>query len=187
MVGNSGCKGQKMKKILGYVAVVLLVAAGYVGWTWYKFAAVTTIDPKGGIYASDDLELWIDLNLMMPGPARRWACAKLREREREALGGQNSRTPYGCDEGFDPNAKVDRVASLIEAQLGNTEYLAKRKNATTTQIDEAKACVRAKLTAGITEDLRKQLTAEIPEGDSIIVLSQMASKADEECLAAAGL
>lgn len=176
-----------MKKILGYIAMVVLAAAGYVGWTWYSFAAVTPIDPQRGIYGTDGLELWIDLNAMMPGPARRWGCETLRAREREALGGQNSLPPYGCQEGFDPNAKVDRVASMIEAQLGNTEYLAKRQNATATQIEEAKTCVRAKLTAGITEDLRKQLTAEIPEGDSIITLSQMASKADEECLAAAGL
>jgi hypothetical protein len=176
-----------MKKILGYVAMIVVAVAGYVGWTWYSFAAVTPIDPQRGVYGSDDLELWIDLNVMMPGPMRRWACETLRAREREALGGQNSLPPYGCHPDFDPNAKVDIVASMIEANLNNTEYLAKRKNATTQQIEEAKTCVRAKLTAGITDDLRAQLTAEIPEGDSIIVLSQMASKADEECLAAAGL
>lgn len=104
-------------KVVTIVAVVAFALSATIVGRWYYTAAIEEVDPDQGVYGMSGLELWIDLNVRMPGFARQWGCDTLRARENAALGGQNSLPPYGCDPAFDRDANASTYDSVVNANL----------------------------------------------------------------------
>lgn len=177
----------KLKKILLFIIVMALGTVGMMGWKWYKVTTVATIDPQRGVYGMDDMEIWIDINVRLPAPMRKWACQTLRNREKVVLGGQNTMAPYGCSADFNPSKTYDTADAVIEGHLRNTEYLAGKKGADAGQTAAAKACVADALKAGATPEIREGLAADPMVSDAIIAMQRLATAAQKECLTNAGL
>lgn len=68
------------RSVLVLSLAILVALAGVLGWRWYAYATA------GEPYE----EVGIELNSRMPGPLRRWTCARVRERHPGTL------PPYGC-------------------------------------------------------------------------------------------
>jgi hypothetical protein len=134
-------------KIVGIAVLAGVALVGLVGAKWYQTAALEPIDPQRGIYGMDGLEIWIDINARMPAFARDWGCNTLRERERAALGGQNSLPPYSCQPGFGTMPDVSTFETVVNANLGQV----------TAELDAARitairACFDTRLAAEVTQD-----------------------------------
>ncbi len=176
-----------IKKVLGWLAVIVVLVAGYVLQDWYRFAKYSEIDPKRGIYGNDHLEVWIDINARMPKPMREWACAALLEREAKVIGGIG-RPPYGCDPGFDPNAEGPAMSkALIDSMILNAASMAEAQGATPEQAAAVTACMATDFTAKITPGQIEALDASSPDPEAMTALTDAGLAATPGCLAKAGV
>ncbi|MDP9835675.1 hypothetical protein J2T09_000416 [Neorhizobium huautlense] len=73
-------KGRFLRAILGFLAIILVIAGLVLGyWYWYVTAGYTQFMQAG-----------MEINNMLPGPMNEWGCDQLQKR----FGDQNA--PYGC-------------------------------------------------------------------------------------------
>lgn len=90
----------KVKKVLGLTLLAVILFFGLVIGKWYRTVTSEPIHPQRGVYGMDGMEVWIDINAMMPEIAREWGCYTLRKREAVVLGGQNTIAPHSCQKDF---------------------------------------------------------------------------------------
>lgn len=171
-----------MKKLLSIVLLVVAGTLGYVVWDWYKFAALTEIDPQRGVYGNDHLEVWIELNKYMPGPAREWGCKTLLERQAKAMGGQGAMPPHTCQADYDPDAKpLGIMESIVQAHVGQAD------GATDAQKADLGNCIRTAALASLTPEQVEEVNGNSPAAETMSALAIKASEAAQECRAKAGL
>lgn len=171
---------------LGLLGVGVLVV-GFVVQDWYRFATSGEIDANRGVYGNDHLEVWIDLNLMMPNAMRKWGCKTLLDRESVIMGGQSAVPPYGCQPDYDPDAAPMTMADAMMSSYAVSAGLsADAKNATPAQKDQVIACVKTGMTTAITPDQATALNGT-PGADLLTEVNLAMGKVKEDCLAKAGL
>jgi hypothetical protein len=172
-----------LKKFIFIALLSGIALIGLVVGDWYRFVKYAELDPKRGVYGNDHLEVWIDLNLMMPASVRAWGCNTLLDREEKVLGFRAARAPYGCNPELENMPVID---AYMLSYTTNAEFELKRKNATAAQKDGAIACLKADLMAAMTPEQQEALKAG-QDADAIIAISTLAGKITAECIAKAGL
>jgi hypothetical protein len=176
----------QMPGIKKFILIVLLSAIAFVGFIvgdWYRFVKYAELDPKRGVYGNNHLEVWIDLNQMMPAPVKTWGCKILLDREEKVLGFRPARQPYGCNPELENMPVID---AYMMSYTANAEYELRRKNATPAQKDGAITCLKADLMAAMTPEQQEALKAG-QDANAIIAISTLAQKVIADCIAKAGL
>lgn len=72
----------KVKKLLGFALLAVLLFFGLVIGKWYRTVTSEPIHPQWGVYGMDGPEVWIDLNAIMLEIAREGVairCASVRQ------------------------------------------------------------------------------------------------------------
>jgi hypothetical protein len=134
-------------KIITITGLAVVAFVGAVGGKWYHTTALEPIDPQRGIYGMNGLEIWIDLNAMMPGFAREWACKTLLDRESAVLGGQSIRPPHSCQADFGTAPDVSTYDTVAESYLAQVT-----QGASTEAIAAIRSCMAAKMAAAVTTE-----------------------------------
>ena len=153
VAGYMGKIMQRFRKIL-LVAVLGVVAFfALMGAKWYNTTVNDPIHPERGVYGMDGLEIWIDINARMPDFAREWGCKTLRDREKLVLGGQNTKPPYSCQEGFSWAAANATVAYdvIVKANVDQSSV-----GLSADKAQALRVCFDAKMAAAVTaEDIEQ--------------------------------
>lgn len=155
-------------------ALTVIAAVGLVGGKWYHTAAMEPIDPQQGIYGMAGLEIWIDLNARMPGPLRDWGCTTLRDRERAALGGQNTLPPYSCQPGFGTLPDSSAYDSIVTANLAQVTA-----GLDAAAADALRACFDSRMASAVTpeEIAAANADAASPEMQKVVLAVSEAARA----------
>ncbi len=171
-------------KKFGLILVLCVVALfGIIVGDWYRFVKYAELDPQRGVYGNDHLEVWIDLNQMMPAPVKAWGCKILLDREEKVLGFRAARAPYGCNPELENLPVID---AYMLSYTTNAEFILDRKNATPAQKTGSIACLKADLMAALTPVQTEALKAGT-DANTIIAISTLAGKITADCIAKAGL
>lgn len=171
---------------LALVAVMFFIF--YIVFDWYRFATAGAIDPRQGVYGNKHLEVWIDINARMPNAMRLWACRMLREREKAALGGQNTIPFHSCQPDFASHAAASsKSEAIVGAIARGASGVAKQRHATDEQNAQIAACVTDALNKAITPEQRASLDGDKPGTDALVALNVAGAAARKGCLAQAGL
>jgi hypothetical protein len=169
-----------------FVFVVLLSVIAFVGLVvgdWYRFVKYAELDPKRGVYGNDHLEVWIDINQMMPAPVQAWGCKILLDREEKVLGFRAAVPPYGCNPKLENMPVID---AYMLSYTANAENELGRKNATAAQKEAAIACLKTDLMAAMTPEQQEALKSGT-DANAVIAISTLAQKVTADCIAKAGL
>lgn len=167
------------------VGIGIAIAAPIMfGMKWYNIATKAPIDPQRGVWAMQDLELFIDFNTrLMPDFAREWACDTLRAREAVVMGGANTHPPHGC--GADYKEMMARPEqSMIQSALTAHTLQAQslKPEATEDQLIAFVNCVMEKVDTDVTTD--QQVAANEGEIEEMKLVTISMSKAASMCRAA---
>jgi hypothetical protein len=166
-----------IRKIATIGGLMVIAFIGAVGGKWYHTTELEPIDPQRGIYGMNGLEIWIDLNAMMPGFAREWACKTLMDRESAVLGGQSIRPPHSCQPDFGTAPERSSYDTIVESYLAQVT-----QGAPTEAVAATRACVEAKMAAAVTaEDIA--IANSDPLSPELEKVSLAASEAVRVCKA----
>jgi hypothetical protein len=172
-----------LKKFI-FIALLLGIAlVGLIVGDWYRFVKYAELDPKRGVYGNDHLEVWIDINKMMPVAVKAWGCKTLLDREEKVLGFRAARAPYGCNPELENMPAID---AYMLSYTTNAEFELSRKNAAPAQKECTIACLKTDLIAAMTPEQQEAIKAGT-DANAIIAISALAQKVTAECIAKAGL
>jgi hypothetical protein len=176
-----------MKKIVIIAALICVAVPAFAIGDWYRFIKFAELDPKRGVYGNDHLEVFIEINRMLPGSLREWGCRELITREAQVMGVAYeqllSRAPLGCNQQRDSRPFEETFFAGFAA---NAELEANRKNASPAQVEALKACVAD----GVKASLSPAQLEAIKSGqdvEAITAASAAGQKVTVECLAKSGL
>lgn len=177
----------KLRKYILILFVTVTGAAVLFIVDWFRFTMWGSIDPRRGVYGNPHLEIWIDINARMPGPARQWACRVLREREKQVLGGQNTLPFYSCqpDFGLYPTPASKAEAILRSMAHGAVASAIRRGAATEAQKPTLVACIASALDQRISAEQRTALNENKLNADILVPLNAVSHAASQDCLAKA--
>jgi hypothetical protein len=172
----------KLNRLIIVALLAVIAFFALVVGDWYRFVKYAELDAKRGVYGNDHLEVWIDINLMMPAPVRAWGCKTLLAREEKVLGFRPGRAPLGC------NPELENLPALDVYMLSftaNAELELDRNNATPAQKESVTACLKAEVLAALTTEQQEALKSGT-DTEAVMAVTDLGRKATVDCLARAG-